>query len=320
MKLVISIDVEEEGLFCRRYSRRPPGVENVAHLRRIEPISRELGVPLTLLVTHPVACSASCQRALRFWRDELQAELGAHLHPWNTPPFHEMAHPEPVPSDILPASVLSAKLESLVTALRRNLDVVPRAFRMGRFDFGAQVASLLPRYGFQIDSSVVPLRTVDGVDHFRAPRDPYWLHPSGEESLVLEVPLTMIPVSESIARTVYRMARSLPTRKGVLLLSAFRHLAVLGIHPAWHPLDSMKWAVRLHRRRGGRVLHMFLHSSELAPGATPQFPSEAAVRRLVGKLGAFLSWLLRTGPVEPVRLSDLYSDQGHSNLCRGAPG
>ena len=33
MKLVISIDVEEEGLFSGHYPRTPPGVTNVAELR-----------------------------------------------------------------------------------------------------------------------------------------------------------------------------------------------------------------------------------------------------------------------------------------------
>jgi hypothetical protein len=90
--------------------------------------------------------------------------------------------------------------------------------------------------------------------------------------------------------------------------SAFRHTAVIGVHPAWYPLPSTKLAAHFHRKRGGRVLHRFLHSSELVPGATPQYNSEAAVRRLLMKRKALLEWLTRTGPVEPVRLSDLYAD------------
>ncbi len=306
LKLVITIDVEEEGLFRRSYSRGPQGVQNVAHLRRIEPISRELGLPLTLLVTHSVVCSPSCQDVLRFWRDALRAEIGAHLHPWSTPPFHHTAHPEPVLSDLIPESVLGAKMETLLAALWHHLGVVPRAFRMGRFDLGSRVTRLLPQYGFWVDSSVVPLRTDHGVDHFLAPRDPFWLDAPGEQRSVLEVPLTMIPISNNMPPAAYRAAQVLPPRMAALFLSTFRHMAVVGIHPAWYPLASMKWAAWLHRRRGGHVLNMFLHSSELAPGATPRFATEAAVRRLVNKMVAFLKWLIRTGPVEPVRLSDLH--------------
>ena len=55
MKLVISIDVEEEGLFSGAYARTPTGVSNVAELRRLEFIPREFGFPLTLLATYHVA-------------------------------------------------------------------------------------------------------------------------------------------------------------------------------------------------------------------------------------------------------------------------
>jgi hypothetical protein len=68
----------------------------------------------------------------------------------------------------------------------------------------------------------------------------------------------------------------------------------------------MKLAVRLHRSRGGKVLNMFLHSSELKPGATPSFRTERAVNSLVEKIRIFLKWLVRTGPVEGVTLSELY--------------
>jgi hypothetical protein len=51
---------------------------------------------------------------------------------------------------------------------------------------------------------------------------------------------------------------------------------------------------------------MFLHSSELAPGGSPQFPTEAAVQRLVRKIRALLTWLKQTGPVQGVTLSDLF--------------
>ncbi len=40
LKLVVTVDVEEEGLFTGRYPRIPPGVKNVQELRRIEFITR----------------------------------------------------------------------------------------------------------------------------------------------------------------------------------------------------------------------------------------------------------------------------------------
>ncbi|MFZ0927003.1 MAG: hypothetical protein WAN11_00270 [Syntrophobacteraceae bacterium] len=307
MKLVISIDVEEEGLFCGQYARKPSGLKNVAHLRRIEFISKKFGLPLTLLATYPVACDPSCRDVLLSWRDDLRAEIGAHLHPWNTPPLEEMPFPEPVPSDLIPMPLLRAKLGNLTAAIQENLRVVPRAFRMGRFDFGEQIASLLPDHEFLVDSSIVPLRrAAGGPDHFLAPPDPHWLGYRAEPSTILEAPLTMVPVGKLSGQLIHRLAQTLPRRKADLLLAVFRYTTVLGIHPAWYPLASMKWAARLHRQRGGKVLNMFFHSSEIAPGATPKYRTEAAVQRLVKKIGTFLEWLARTGPVHGVTLSELY--------------
>jgi hypothetical protein len=85
-------------------------------------------------------------------------------------------------------------------------------------------------------------------------------------------------------------------------------VAAVGVQPAWYPLASLKLATHLHRRRGGRVLTMFFHSSELQPGATRLFPTETAVNRFVGKIRGFLTWLVKTGPVQGVTLSDLGED------------
>ena len=97
MKLVISIDVEEEGLFFGHYPRTPPGVTNIAELSRLAFIPKEFGLPLTLLVTYQVARDPAACQVLTHWRDRYQAEIGVHLHPWNTPPFLDLPDPEPVP-------------------------------------------------------------------------------------------------------------------------------------------------------------------------------------------------------------------------------
>ena len=117
MKLVISMDVEEEGLFSGQYPRRPPGVKNVAALNRLEFIPREFGFPLTLLLSYQVAINAEARPVIQQWQHRHQAEIGAHLHHWNTPPFGHETEPEPLASRELPQSLLQAKLETLVTTI-----------------------------------------------------------------------------------------------------------------------------------------------------------------------------------------------------------
>jgi hypothetical protein len=310
MKLVISIDVEEEGLFFGRYPRTPPGVTNVAGLSRLAFIPRDFGLPLTLLVTYQVARDPEACRLLARWRDRYRAEIGVHLHPWNTPPFLDLPDPEPVPAARLPQELLREKLANLTSQVQANLAVRPRSFRMGRFDAGPRVWSLLPEFGLEVDSSVAPL-TLKNADPrgFLAPADPFPLWDSGpQETRLLEVPITMVPVVAGTPGLVDRLAAAGPPAWGRGLRGLFRSVGAVGVQPAWYPLASMQLAARLHRRRGGQVLTMFFHSSELKPGATRLFPTEAAVSRFVDKIRTFLAWLVKTGPVQGVTLAQLGED------------
>ena len=93
MKLVISIDVEEEGLFSGHYPRTPPGVANVGELHRLEFIPREFGFPLTLLVTYPVARDQAACQVLARWRRPLP---GGDRGP--SPSLEYPAFPSPAPA------------------------------------------------------------------------------------------------------------------------------------------------------------------------------------------------------------------------------
>ena len=302
MKLVISLDVEEEGLFSGHYPRES-GVTNVAELRRLEFIPIEFGFPLTLLVSHRVAQDPAACEILGRWRDLHGAEIGVHLHPWSTPPFANLPGPEPVPAEKVPLALLRAKFGHLIKQLQDSLGATPTSFRMGRFDFGPKVLGLLPEFDLKVDSSVVPLTLKGAGGYFLAPPDPFPLNPA-----VLEVPVTMVPVLASLPRFLSRLARVLPGDLGHHMLDWFRYGGAAGIQPALFPLASMRLAAGLHHRRGGQVLTMFFHSSELKPGASRLFPTESAVAALVAKIRHFLSWLVKNGPVKGVNLSGLYQE------------
>jgi hypothetical protein len=305
--LVITIDVEEEGLFSGKYPRQGAGVANVAELRRLEFIPREFGFPLTLLLTYPVAKDPAARQTLLTWRREHSAEIGVHLHPWNTLPFADLPEPEPIPTARLPLNLVADKLATLVNCITENFPEPPSAFRMGRFDWSPGLLKLLPRFGVTVDTSMVPLTIKGpGLQNFLAPADPFWLEaPASPGGGLLEAPVTMAPVWAASARAVVRLAGLLPGNLGEALLSRYRFVGAAGIHPAWFPLLSMRLAASLHRRRRGRVLNLFLHSTELFPGGSPDFPDEAAVSRLVAKLRHFLAWLVKKGPVTGVTLSGL---------------
>ena len=320
MKLVISLDVEEEGLFSGQYPRYP-GVTNVAALCRLDFIPRDFGLPLTLLVSYRVAQDPAACEILARWRDRHRAEIGVHLHPWSTPPFPEMSLPEPVPPEQLPLPLLRDKLTNLVAQVRGSLGVKPTSIRLGQFKVGPKVLGLLPKLGFRVDSSVVPLTLKGGGDYFLAPADPFRLaRAAAGEPALLEAPLTLVPLITPLPRALARLAPRFPGSTGRRLLSCFKYVGAVGVQPAWFSLPSMRLAAALHRRRGGRVLTMFFHSSELKPGGSRLFPSESAVAGFVAKIRTFLDWLVRSGPVEGVTLSGLYQEWVAGRLLLASPG
>lgn len=307
LRCVLSIDVEEEGLFRGRYERRPR-VANVEHLRRLDFCYQEFGQPLTLLVSYPVTQDGRACEILRQLREEQDAEIGAHLHHWNTPPYADLPQPEPVRCHLMPRDLLRWKLATLSTTIEEHLDVRPRSFRMGRFDYCPALTPLLAEQGYWVDSSMAPLRCeLHGPDHFA---ERAMLYELGHG--VLEAPITTVAVSDVAARAAAGIGKRLPYAWQTGLQRAYAKTLAAGVHPLWFPLASMKLAARLHLARGGRVLNMFLHSSELMPGGSPQVPDEAAAQRLADKIRIWLEWLRQRYDVTGCTLMQLAESKDHS--------
>lgn len=307
LAVVVSLDVEEEGLFSGAYPRSGAGLTNIAHLSRLTFLPREFGLPLTYLCDYPVLTHVPSLGLLEGLLGSHGGELGAHLHPWNTPPFPDMPWPEPVSTAVMPVEVFRAKLDTLQEAVAAFAGRRAQSFRMGRWNLFKRAMAVLPEAGFTVDSSVAPLRHVrGGPDHFLAPADPYWLRPAGPQGpRLLEAPTTQLPVVPGSGKAAYALAARLPKGGRDAALTAFMRTLVLGVNPVWMPEATMRLAVRTHVRRGGRAVTLFWHSSELLPGASPHFPDAASVEAFLRKVRRFAEWLRRTFDVTGTTLSAL---------------
>ena len=307
LAVVVSLDVEEEGLFSGSYPRCGAGLTNIPHLERLEFLPREFGLPLTCLCDYPVLRHGPSLAVLEGLLARLGGELGAHLHPWNTPPFPEMPWPEPVSTAVMPLDVFRAKLESLQDAVAAFCGRRATSFRMGRWNLFRRAMAVLPEAGFTVDSSVAPLRHVrGGPDHFLAPADPYWLRPAGPAGpRLLEAPTTQVPLAPGSPAFFAALSDRLGSRGRDAVRAFFMKTLTLGVNPVWMPEATMRLAVRAHVRRGGRAVTLFWHSSELLPGASPHFPDKAAVDGFLAKVRRFAGWLRRTFDVRGTTLGAL---------------
>lgn len=312
--LAVSLDVEEEGLFCGRYARRHVSTANTAALDRLTPLCRA-GVRPTLFCAHSVFRDPASCAVLARMRDECGAEIGAHLHHWNTPPLSltddGASLPDwetSVPAACLSPELFAAKLETLLEAGRAALGERPVSFRMGRWDLHAPHWESLARAGVTTDASVRPLHcgksACAGPDHFDAPSSPYWVAAGGYR--VFELPLTVTPLRPWLPG----LLRRLPDRPGLALRAGFSHWGALALLPVYHPLWLMRLVTSLYVSRGGRLLSLTWHSSELQPGATPHLPDAAAVDRLLRNISAWLEWLRATYDVRCGTMDELRRELG----------
>lgn len=317
--VVVSLDVEEEGLFSGHYRTSDCSVSNVQLLRNLAPLSCEVGFPLTLLCAHTVFNDGPSCEVLEYMQRVAGAEIGAHLHHWSTPPLTEAekAGGPPTRSHRMDGDLLRQRLRTLLEAGRRFQGAPLTSFRMGRWDLRASVRPFLAEQGILVDSSVCPLRAfdagkngqiADGPDHFLAPSDPYWVPMPSDTPTLLEVPITQVPWHPWLARAWYKALAGRPA------LDNFKFWGALSPNPVWHGEHVMRMATRLHVARGGRVLSLFWHSSEMLPGASPNIPDQKAADNLLAKIRRYLLWLRKNYDVRGVTLSSLHGEQGFPTL------
>ena len=73
--LVVSLDVEEEGLFGRHYARRNVSTRNTSSLKALAPFCN-MGIRPTLFCAHSVLTDQASHEVLAWLRDEHHAEIG----------------------------------------------------------------------------------------------------------------------------------------------------------------------------------------------------------------------------------------------------
>jgi len=293
--VLMGVDTEADDQWSRA-GRDRQEVKNAERLPALQALCDEYGVRPTYLVTHEMASRPESAPILQGLARTGRCEIGAHLHPWSSPPFRPedlAAHTYP---HNLPKELLERQLRELTDTIEHGLGVRPTTYRAGRNGFDGGTLPILERLGYTVDTSVDPLfneRRKGGMVFAGAPVTPY--HPSYEDvrrpgtSTILEVPITAAtdpPLPKALERA-YASLPAIPYR------GALRRL---GIRPVWlRPSYTSRermiaFASRLHAG-GAPCFNIIFHSSELLPGGSPYTPDAASVERFFADLRALLEHL-----------------------------
>ena len=299
---IASVDTEEDHWLP---TRGPVTVENIRELPVLQRFLESFGVRPTYFTTYDVAAPGFSADTLRALHASGRAEVGAHLHPWRTPPVEEPAVPSATMLLNLPPALQRAKLETLTARLREVLGSAPRSFRAGRFGFGAATAAAAVACGYALDSSVTPyvswVNTDGGPDFIGAPLDAYWLDCRSDVRLpARHGPLLEIPVSCGYSRRPFAVwagamraleSRTLRRLGAIKFAAGLRLVRPITLSPETNSLSEMLLLTRHLIALGVRHVHLFIHSSSLRPGLSPFARTTRDVQRLYAKLGAYFEGL-----------------------------
>ncbi|HEY8154135.1 MAG TPA: hypothetical protein VII72_08420 [Myxococcota bacterium] len=315
VKLLVSIDTEEDNW---RPVREGITLENLRELPRLHRFLRELGLRPTYFVDHPVASTPWTLEVLRGIAGEGGGEIGAHLHPWNTPPLREEFTEANTMLRNLPPDLQRAKLETLREALRAVSGRPPTSFRAGRFGLGRETVAALIETGFDVDSSVTPFVSWaaygGGSDFDGAPIDCYRLDGRGDPRIpapagrLREVPLSCGFTRRPFARVagLYRRLTSEPLRRIPLASLATRAGLVRRVigSPETNPVHDLLALARCLLGEGARFLHVFFHSPSLLPGLSPFVQNEGDRERFYRSVAQLVEGLARIATLEPTTVSE----------------
>ncbi len=309
MRIVVTIDTEADGQWEHG---RPIATTNVTAWDPFQELCRRRGVRPTYLVTSEIAQDPLAVSFLRPRAAAGDLEVGAHLHPWTTPPFagqpglRENDDVHAFPCELTP-ELLLAKLTTLTAQVAEAAGARPTSFRAGRFGLNAVGARLLAGLGYVVDSSVTPY--VSWADHDGLPGGsggpdfrhhdarPFRIAGTGAPGLV-ELPVTIMPTYAVTRLSPWLLEhwRARPGRfKGRLERFLPRPQPLwLRPRPEYVLGDLQALLEQAQRARLSCAVFMF-HSSELLAGASPYWSSQADIDGLLTLIDDLFAWSLRRG-------------------------
>jgi hypothetical protein len=304
-RFVVFVDVEEEFDWDRPLSRDNRSVDAIAALPDAHARFAAAGVPLALMVDHPVATDA---RAIDLIGPLLTSGsvAGAQLHPWVTPPFDEPLTAHNSFAGNLPRALEAAKLDALTDAISSAFGARPIAYRAGRYGIGPATFQLLAERGYRLDSSMRPAfdYSAEGGPVFSA---------VGNQAFrvggLIELPSTTIfaGLARGAGASLYRAAGHLPKGRGLLARTGL--LQRIPLTPEGITADEAVEAIRVAVGEGLRVLNFAFHSPSLVPGHTPYVRDEADLATFWRWWDRVLAELDRMG-VRPCGLAELIEAAG----------
>ena len=320
---LITIDTEGDNLWGRP---RTVATRNAEFLERFQQVCEHHGQRPTWLTNHEMISSPTFRRFAADVVARGTAEIGMHLHGWDSPPLYPLTSDDLATHPYLieyPPHVMREKIRRLTATLEDALGVKMISHRAGRWALDERYAEMLVDEGYRVDCSVTPLVNWEttlgapdgrgGTDYTNFPSEPYWVNLSDISkpgaSPLLEVPVTIFSFRSRWLQDLLRLLDRLPPQLGStsrLLRRVANRISPSAVWLRPTGRNRRRLIQVVERVIRDRLPHaeFMLHSSELMPGGSPTFPNEQSIVALYRDL-EFLFGSFKTH-FQPATLSEFH--------------
>lgn len=291
---LITIDVEGDNLWS---SPKKITTENAKNLPRFQNLCEKYGFKPTYLPNYEMVISPIFQEFAKYIIKRNTAEIGMHLHAWNTPPIYKLTKNDFKYRPYLieyPKKIMEKKIKYFTNLLEEIFKIKILSHRAGRWCLNEIYAQLLIKYGYCVDCSVTPYVSWENVlgdpnqkggsNYIYFPNKSYFLNLNsiskpGTSSL-LEIPITIIQNNNMIHR-FKKIFNFLPLiKKGLDYLFP----TIFWFRPKKNNINSMlnllNWSINGKKN----YIEFMLHSSELMVGCNRTFKTKKDIEKLYKNL------------------------------------
>jgi hypothetical protein len=311
MKFIITVDTEADNQWKKNSNI---SLENVKFLTKFQNLCEKYDFIPTYLVTYEVANDKDSVHILKKWLEEGKCEIGAHLHPWTTPPFknsHKNGFIEKSFPNELTDDELWRKLEVLTEKIKDSFEIQATSFRAGRWGFDKRMIKYLLELGYKVDCSVTPKIDwrsfkgkkdgIGGPDFRKASIYPSFL----DQSSLLEIPMSVLytGVLNKEKSSMSKLFLIMPNTLLKKILNKFLFkLKWCRIFPNTK-LKDLKSLYKSALVNDLPVLEFMIHSSELMLGGSQCSKKEEDLENVYSNLEGFFEYL-KDKDVQGIGVSD----------------
>lgn len=281
---ILTVDTEEEWDWTRDFPRPPFSTQNIEQIPDFQSFCKELDVRPTYFTDYAVVDNDEHAQILKHYFDAGECDIGAHLHPWATPPFEETVNETNSHAVNLPLELFQRKISVLTDKLETTFGHHPYSYRAGRWGINNAHLKILHEHGYRIDSSVRPYYRDQHFSYAKAPTSPYW--PSSDDAMkeTYETPgIFEVPATSGYNFSNFEQLDKLHEKLSTPPLNRLRLIGILWrlhllrkitITPEDTDHADICRCIDACINRGDKVINMFFHSSDLLPGCTQYVQSD----------------------------------------------